>query len=82
MILYHQEEQWLTTSASQLHRRLLLAGDSVYWNNIFNWSPDPTFVLLATMWYPLYAWDEALQLLAAYITHLVSLSSSLFLALH
>jgi hypothetical protein len=72
MISYHQEEDWLTTPADHLHGRLMRAGDSVYWHKIFEQSPDPTFILLAIMWYPLYAWDEALELLSAHIIHLVS----------
>ena len=40
---------------------------------IFQNSTDPTFVLLATFWHALYAWDEALQFLYTHFCWLVSL---------
>ena len=49
-------------------------GQSVYWQNIFQRSPDPTFVLLTFIWHAMYAWDEALERLYTYICYLVSAS--------
>ena len=46
-------------------------GQSVYWQKIFQVSPDPTFILLVFIWHALYAWDEALQDLYAHICSLV-----------
>ncbi|KAK0447082.1 hypothetical protein EV421DRAFT_2033498 [Armillaria borealis] len=40
---------------------------SVYWQNIFQRSPDPTFVLLIFIWVAICAWDEALEALYARI---------------
>ncbi|KAG5637342.1 hypothetical protein H0H81_004898 [Sphagnurus paluster] len=56
-----------TTSASALHSRLVAAGHSVYWSNIFAEHDDPTFVFLSLLWYALYAWDEVLEVLYAHI---------------
>ncbi|KAF5384252.1 hypothetical protein D9615_003334 [Tricholomella constricta] len=50
-----------TTDALYLHDRIRFAGQSVYWQSIFQKSPDPTFVLLTFVWHAMYAWDEALQ---------------------
>ena len=50
----------------------LYLGQSVYWQNIFQNSPDPTFVLLTFIWHTLYAWDEALQVLYIHICKIVS----------
>ena len=46
-------------------------GQSVYWQKIFQVSPDPTFVLLIFIWHALYAWDEALQDLYTHICRVV-----------
>ncbi|KAJ4474023.1 hypothetical protein C8J55DRAFT_518737 [Lentinula edodes] len=62
-----------TTSASTLHKRLLAAGRSVYWSHIFQStvpSGDPTFVTLSLLWYPLYAWDEVLEVLLGEVAFL------------
>jgi hypothetical protein len=48
-----------------------LAGQSVYWNKIFRESNDPTFVFLTMLWYALYAWDQAFELLWEHICLLV-----------
>jgi len=48
-------------------------GQSVYWQSIFQKTPDPTFVLLAFIWHAMYAWDEALESLYAHICTLVRL---------
>ncbi|TDL18741.1 hypothetical protein BD410DRAFT_792924 [Rickenella mellea] len=61
-----------TTSAKRLHARACYAGESVYWQKIFRKCKDPTFVLLAILWYALYAWDEALEVLYAHIGQLES----------
>jgi hypothetical protein len=53
-------------------------GQSVYWQKIFQDSPDPTFVLLAFIWHAMYAWDEALEDLYAHICHLVSVFCIVF----
>ncbi|KAG1802136.1 uncharacterized protein HD556DRAFT_1304314 [Suillus plorans] len=51
------------TTAERLHQVMERAGGSVYWNKIFNASEDPTFFFLAILWYALYAWDEAFEVL-------------------
>ncbi|KAF8523162.1 hypothetical protein BU17DRAFT_43987 [Hysterangium stoloniferum] len=70
MITYHPPSEWCATTAGKLHTRISLVGQSVYWQNIFEKSPDPTFVLLSTLWYALYAWDEAFETLWKYISKL------------
>jgi hypothetical protein len=47
------------------------AGQSVYWQSIFQKSSDPTFVLITFLWHALYAWDEALENLYKHICSLV-----------
>lgn len=51
------------TTAERLHQVMARAGGSVYWNKIFKASEDPTFFFLAILWYALYAWDEAFEVL-------------------
>lgn len=70
MLSYHAPQS--STTAEMLHKRVALAGKSVYWQKIFKQSPDPTLVLLSVFWYPLYAWDESLATLWTYIGELVS----------
>ncbi|KAJ7512354.1 hypothetical protein B0H11DRAFT_1699283 [Mycena galericulata] len=74
IISYHPPHVHRTTAAGVLRTRLLAAGQSVYWNKIFTSTigTDPTFVLLALLWYPLYAFDESLQ---ALYDHICSLES-------
>ncbi|KAJ7025538.1 hypothetical protein C8F04DRAFT_1126223 [Mycena alexandri] len=74
IISYHPPHAHRTTTASTLRTRLLAAGQSVYWNKIFasTISLDPTFVLLALLWYPLYAFDESLEALYLHICWLES----------
>ncbi|KAK7052405.1 hypothetical protein R3P38DRAFT_3306138 [Favolaschia claudopus] len=69
IISYHPPHNHRTTAAHTLRTRLLAAGQSVYWNKIFSStiSSDPSFVLLALLWYPLYAFDEALDALYSHI---------------
>jgi hypothetical protein len=72
IITYHPDRDWNATSAQELHTRLKLVGRSVYWQNIFRNSVDPTFVFLALLWHALYAWDEALETLYEHFCWLVS----------
>ncbi|KAF7292873.1 hypothetical protein MIND_01186300 [Mycena indigotica] len=65
LISYHNSDA--DTTATYLHERIRFAGQSVYWQNIFQSSPDPTFVLLTFIWHAMYAWDEALEHLYAHI---------------
>jgi hypothetical protein len=71
IISYHPGPEWKTTSAETLYSRVYLVGRSIYWQKIFQNSDDPTFVLLGTLWYALYAWDEALETLWEHIGELV-----------
>ncbi|KAJ7057068.1 cora-like Mg2+ transporter protein-domain-containing protein [Mycena amicta] len=68
LISYHNSES--DTTATYLHERIRFAGQSVYWQNIFSQSPDPTFVLLTFIWHAIYAWDEALEHLYAHICYI------------
>ncbi|KAK0224094.1 hypothetical protein IW262DRAFT_873230 [Armillaria fumosa] len=66
LISYHNSDHG-ATSASYLHERIRFAGQSVYWQNIFQRSPDPTLVLLTFIWHSVCGWDEALEALYAHI---------------
>lgn len=44
----------------------------MYWQKIFQASPDPTFVLLTFIWHVIYAWDGAFEDLYTHISQLVS----------
>ncbi|KAG1851576.1 cora-like Mg2+ transporter protein-domain-containing protein [Suillus subalutaceus] len=70
IISYHPESTGDRTSAKHLHSLIQLVGESVYWQKIFNNSKDPTFLLLAILWYALYEWDESLDLLYSYVSEL------------
>lgn len=70
IISFHPETDSPTTSAEYLHERIRFAGQSVYWQKIFQASPDPTFVLLTFIWHAMYAWDEALEDLYSHIGQL------------
>ncbi|KAG0699512.1 hypothetical protein DFH29DRAFT_1001932 [Suillus ampliporus] len=72
IISYHPESTWCRTPAKRLHSLMQLVGDSVYWQKIFRKSKDPTFVFLAILWYPLYAWDESFELLDYHVGDLES----------
>jgi len=61
IISYHPTMKHPTTVAKYLHDRIRYAGQSVYWQSIFQKSADPTFVLITFIWHAMYAWDEALQ---------------------
>jgi hypothetical protein len=69
IISYHHPESM--TSAKHLHSLMLVAGKSLYWENIFSKSKDPTFLFLAILWYALYAWDESFDLLHNHLGSLV-----------
>ncbi|KAG6918781.1 hypothetical protein DXG01_011532 [Tephrocybe rancida] len=72
IISYHPDQEHRSTTALSLHSRLNAAGHSVYWNTMFAEHDDPTFVFLSLLWYALYAWDEALEVL---YTHIYSVES-------
>lgn len=55
-----------------LHKRLADCKSDPY-QEMFRNNKDPAFVLLLFMWYVVYAWDEALERLYAYIDDLVSI---------
>ncbi|KAJ8080667.1 hypothetical protein PM082_017501 [Marasmius tenuissimus] len=69
VISYHHTDPD-TTSAKYLHERIRYAGHSVYWQSIFQESPDPSFILLLFIWHAMYAWDEALETLYRHIIDL------------
>ncbi|KAG1726218.1 hypothetical protein EDB19DRAFT_1945200 [Suillus lakei] len=61
IISYHPSAQWNRTTAERLKNLVQKVGESVYWQKIFERSKDPSLVLLAILWYALYAWDESLD---------------------
>ncbi|KAG6809962.1 hypothetical protein H0H92_013890 [Tricholoma furcatifolium] len=67
IISYHPPEEHCTTTAASLHSRLNATGHSVYWSSMFGQYDDPTFIFLSLLWYALYAWDEALEVLYSHI---------------
>lgn len=71
IISYHAPDDHCTTSAKFLQYLVCLAGQSVYWQHIFQTSDDPTFVFLTILWYALYSWDHALAKLGEHIGQLV-----------
>jgi hypothetical protein len=72
IISYHPESTGPWTSGERLHSLMLLVGHSSgYWKHIFSTSTDPTFLFLAILWYPLYAWDESFESLHNHISSLV-----------
>ncbi|KAF8997736.1 hypothetical protein BDQ17DRAFT_1544284 [Cyathus striatus] len=73
IISYHPSIKDIkTTTAEYLQQRIRFAGQSVYWQNIFQKSRDPTFVLLTFVWHAIYSWDEALEHLYVHICKLES----------
>ncbi|KAF8809594.1 hypothetical protein BYT27DRAFT_7162598 [Phlegmacium glaucopus] len=72
IISYHPSLNFPTTTAKYLHERIRFAGQSVYWQSMFQKSQDPTFVLLTFIWHAMYAWDEALENLYQHICSLES----------
>jgi len=72
IISYHPTSELQRTSAKRLQSLAQRTGDSVYWSKNFAASKDPTFLFLAILWYALYEWDEAFEVLYRYINTLVS----------
>ncbi|KAF5350703.1 hypothetical protein D9756_008753 [Leucocoprinus leucothites] len=48
------------------------AGQSVYWQKMFQQSRDPTLLLLVFLWHAIYSWDQALEHLYNHICRLES----------
>lgn len=72
IISYHPSSGCRRPPAKRLHSIVYRAGQSVYWQKIFAQSKDPTFLFLAILWYPLYAWDQAFDALYTHINWLES----------
>jgi hypothetical protein len=72
IISYHPTLNIPATTAKFLHERIRFAGQSVYWQSMFQKSRDPTLVLLTFIWHAMYAWDEALENLYEHICSLES----------
>ncbi|KAG6331536.1 hypothetical protein ID866_7556 [Astraeus odoratus] len=70
IISYHPISSAHRTSAKRLRSLVQRTGDSVYWSKIFARSKDPTFLFLAILWYALYEWDQAFEVLYKHISHL------------
>ncbi|KAF8122700.1 hypothetical protein EV363DRAFT_1359507 [Boletus edulis] len=68
IISYHHSSKLQKTTAKRLQSLVQRTGDSVYWQKLYNKSSDPTFVFLAILWYALYAWDEALEVLYEHLS--------------
>ncbi|KAF8553819.1 hypothetical protein OG21DRAFT_1522884 [Imleria badia] len=68
IISYHHQSNLQKTTARRLQSLVQRTGDSVYWQKLYGRSKDPTFVFLAILWYALYAWDEALEVLYAHLS--------------
>jgi len=71
LITYHPPRETRGTDAETLHSRVYYAGASVYWSKLYAQATDPTFVLVATLWYALYAWDQTFEFLYQHICSLV-----------
>ncbi|KDQ53421.1 hypothetical protein JAAARDRAFT_161934 [Jaapia argillacea MUCL 33604] len=72
ILSYHPNAIWQTTSAKRLQSLVHGVSQSVYWQKIFEKSNDPTFLLLAILWFACYAWDESLELLYGHINWMES----------
>jgi len=68
IISYHHSSVLQKTTARRLRSLVQRTGDSVYWQKLYEKSRDPTFIFLAALWYALYAWDEALEVLYAHLS--------------
>ncbi|KIK80758.1 hypothetical protein PAXRUDRAFT_833344 [Paxillus rubicundulus Ve08.2h10] len=68
VISYHPNLR--RASAKRLHRLVQRIGQSVYWSKIFESSKDSTFFFLCFLWYAIYEWDEAFEILYAHINWL------------
>jgi hypothetical protein len=71
LITYHPPRKTRATDAATLHSRVHYAGSSVYWSKLYAQATDPTFVLVATLWHALYAWDQTFEVLYQHICSLV-----------
>ncbi|KAF8638362.1 hypothetical protein AX16_010509 [Volvariella volvacea WC 439] len=74
IISYHPESDSYDDGAEHLLARVIDAGESVYWQDIFRNTSSSIFVVLIYLWYVLYAWDEALEELFKFISELESQS--------
>ncbi|KAJ3563227.1 hypothetical protein NP233_g9075 [Leucocoprinus birnbaumii] len=72
IISYHPDMDLPTTGAEKLHDRIRFAGQSVYWQKMFQQSRDPTLLLLVFIWHTMYSWDQALEHLYNHICQLES----------
>ncbi|KAF9239332.1 hypothetical protein BU15DRAFT_74747 [Melanogaster broomeanus] len=67
ILSYHPMVEPSNDSAQRLRSLVLKTGDSTYWSEIFSKSNDPTFLVLVMLWYGLYGWDEAFEMLSPHI---------------
>ncbi|KAN0085871.1 hypothetical protein V8E55_007005 [Tylopilus felleus] len=65
---YHHHSKLPRTTARRLQSLVHRTGDNVYWQKIYEKSKDPTFVLLAILWYAFYAWEEALEVFHVHLS--------------
>ncbi|KAF5350704.1 hypothetical protein D9756_008754 [Leucocoprinus leucothites] len=72
IISYHPDMDLPTTGAKKLHDRIRFAGQSVYWQKMFQQSRDPTLLLVVFLWHTIYSWDQALEHLYNHICQLES----------
>lgn len=63
IVSYYPRSISQRTSAKRLRTLVQRAGQNTYWQRIFSKSNDPTFLLLAILWYVQYSWDEAFEAL-------------------
>jgi hypothetical protein len=75
IVYNHHTSESCTVSSELLHSRVRSSGQSPIWQNIFQSSKDPTFVLLLMLWHPLSAWDIALDALYQHFVSLVRCSA-------
>lgn len=71
IISCHPNSEFKRNTAKRLQSLVQRAGDSVYWSKLFARSQDPTFIFLVILWYALYAWEEAFEVLHRHINALV-----------
>lgn len=75
IVSYYPRSISQRTSAKRLRTLVQRAGQNTYWQRIFSKSNDPTFLLLAILWYVQYSWDEAFEALYDHTNWLVSFVS-------
>ena len=68
IISYHRESTWCHIRKAP---PLAHAARWVYWQNIFSNTEDPTFLVLAILWYALHSWDESFGFLYNHVNKLV-----------